>query len=96
VRLVRPGTILPRLRWEHRRLRAVDDVSLSLAPGETLGLVGESGCGKSTFSRMVVGLVIPTRGEIRMNGRRVDPALGDDRRRFRRDVPDRVQDPESL
>jgi oligopeptide/dipeptide ABC transporter ATP-binding protein len=95
VRLVRPGTILPRLRWEHRRLRAVDDVSLSLAPGETLGLVGESGCGKSTFSRMVVGLVIPTRGEIRMNGRRVDPALGDDRRRFRRDVQIVFQDPES-
>jgi oligopeptide/dipeptide ABC transporter ATP-binding protein len=95
VRLVREGTVLPRLRWDHRRLRAVDDVSLSLAPGETLGLVGESGCGKSTFSRMLVGLVTPTHGEIRMNGRRVDPALGDDRRRFRRDVQIVFQDPES-
>jgi oligopeptide/dipeptide ABC transporter ATP-binding protein len=95
VRLVRSGTVLPRLRWDHRRLRAVDDVSLSLAPGETLGLVGESGCGKSTYSRMLVGLVTPTRGEIRMNGQRVDPALGDDRRRFRRDVQIVFQDPES-
>ena len=95
MRLVHAGTALPRLRWESRRLRAVDDVSLSLAPGETLGLVGESGCGKSTFSRMVVGLITPTRGEIRMNGRRVDPTLRDERRRFRRDVQIVFQDPES-
>jgi oligopeptide/dipeptide ABC transporter ATP-binding protein len=95
VRIVREGTLLPRLRWNSRRLSAVDDVSLLLEPGETLGLVGESGCGKSTFSRMVVGLVPPTRGEIRMNGRRVDPVAGGDRRAFRRNVQIVFQDPDS-
>ena len=95
VRIVRDGRALPRLRWDSRRLSAVDDVSLLLNPGETLGLVGESGCGKSTFSRMVVGLVPPTRGEIRMNGRRVDPVAGGDRRAFRRNVQIVFQDPDS-
>ena len=95
VRIVRDGRALPRLRWDSRRLSAVDDVSLLLNPGETLGLVGESGCGKSTFSRMVVGLVPPTRGEIRMNGRRVDPVAGGDRRGFRRNVQIVFQDPDS-
>jgi ABC-type glutathione transport system ATPase component len=50
------------------RLRAVDGVSLSIAPGETLGLVGESGSGKSTLARTVVGLLDPTRGSVRLDG----------------------------
>jgi peptide/nickel transport system ATP-binding protein len=49
-------------------LRAVDGVELALARGETLGLVGESGCGKSTVARLIVGLYVPTRGTIRYNG----------------------------
>src|SRR5436190_2005870 len=53
-------------------LRAVDGVSFSIEKGETLGLVGESGCGKSTVARLIVGLYQPTRGEIRYAGRRVD------------------------
>jgi peptide/nickel transport system ATP-binding protein len=53
-------------------LKAVDGVSLSIATGETLGLVGESGCGKSTVARLIVGLYRPTRGEIRYAGRLVD------------------------
>jgi len=53
-------------------LKAVDGVSLVIAQGETLGLVGESGCGKSTIARLVVGLHEPTRGEIRFHGRRID------------------------
>jgi peptide/nickel transport system ATP-binding protein len=53
-------------------LKAVDGVSLAIAKGETLGLVGESGCGKSTVARLIVGLYRPTRGEIRYAGRRID------------------------
>ena len=49
-------------------LRAVDDVSFTIARGETLGLVGESGCGKSTIARLLVGLYAPTAGEIRFDG----------------------------
>ena len=48
-------------------LRAVDGVSFAIEKGETLGLVGESGCGKSTVARLIVGLHRPTRGEIRYN-----------------------------
>jgi peptide/nickel transport system ATP-binding protein len=53
-------------------LKAVDGVSLAIASGETLGLVGESGCGKSTVARLIVGLYRPTRGEIRYAGKRID------------------------
>jgi peptide/nickel transport system ATP-binding protein len=53
-------------------LRAVDGVSFSIARGETLGLVGESGCGKSTVARLIVGLYQPTRGVICYDGREVD------------------------
>jgi peptide/nickel transport system ATP-binding protein len=49
-------------------LKAVDGVSLSIARGETLGLVGESGCGKSTVARLIVGLHAPTRGTIEFDG----------------------------
>jgi oligopeptide/dipeptide ABC transporter ATP-binding protein len=49
-------------------VRAVDGVSLAIAPGETLGLVGESGCGKSTVSNATVGLIRPTAGSVRVLG----------------------------
>ncbi len=49
-------------------LKAVDGVSLTIARGETLGLVGESGCGKSTVARLIVGLYAPTRGTIAFDG----------------------------
>jgi len=55
-------------------LKAVDGVTLAIGSGETLGLVGESGCGKSTVARLIVGLYRPTRGEIRYAG--VDSPAG--------------------
>jgi len=55
-------------RQGRRILHAVDGVTLSIHAGETLALVGESGCGKSTIARMIVGLYRPTRGTIRFDG----------------------------
>src|SRR4029079_17018232 len=72
-------------------LKAVDGVSLTIAEGETLGLVGESGCGKSTVARLIVGLYQPTRGEIRFAGRRID--FSDAERALRRTMQMIFQDP---
>ena len=67
-------------------VRAVDDVSLSIAPGETVGLVGESGCGKTTLGRAVVKLIQPTAGRIVFEGEDIaglnGAALRARRRRF--------------
>ena len=60
-----------------RMLRAVDQVALEVEQGETLALVGESGCGKSTVARLIVGLYAPTEGRIEFRGRRMQMIFQD-------------------
>lgn len=76
-------------------VRAVDDISFDIKEGETLGLVGESGCGKTTASRVILRLTGPTGGEVRFDGRDVFGLKGDGLRQFRKDVQIVFQDPYS-
>jgi oligopeptide transport system ATP-binding protein len=76
-------------------VKAVDDVSFDIAEGETLGLVGESGCGKSTTGRAILRLYDPTGGEIRLEGRDIATLEGGALRALRPQMQMIFQDPQA-
>jgi peptide/nickel transport system ATP-binding protein/oligopeptide transport system ATP-binding protein len=88
---VRAGILRRVSAW----IQAVDDVSFSIRQGETLGLVGESGCGKTTVGRAILRLVQPTRGTVRFGGADILALKGPELRAMRRDAQIIFQDPVS-
>ena len=74
-------------------VKAVDDVSFEIYPGETLGLVGESGCGKSSLGRTIVKINKPSGGKIIVDGKDITKLKGAEMQKFRQDVQMIFQDP---
>jgi len=86
---VRAGVLQRPVAW----VRAVDGVSFAISEGETVGLVGESGCGKTTLGRALLRLYEPTGGEIVFNGRNISGTKGATLKQFRREAQMIFQDP---
>lgn len=76
-----------------RELRACNDINLKFYKGKTLGIVGESGCGKSTFMRFLVSLDVPTEGEILFHGKDITKLKGEELRQNRQHIQMVFQDP---
>jgi oligopeptide/dipeptide ABC transporter ATP-binding protein len=88
------GGLNPFSRKEQKYVRAVDDVSLSIQEGKTVGVVGESGCGKTTLAKTITLLISPTGGEIHFGGKRIDNGQVN-RREIYRNMQMVFQDPDS-
>ena len=80
---------------EQTFVQAVNDVSFSILKGETYGLVGESGCGKSTTGRTLLKLIEPTEGQAIYNGKDIFKLSGQELRKVRQDIQMVFQDPYS-
>jgi len=83
------------LRRTVGQVHAIDDISFDIVAGETLGLVGESGCGKSTTGKAILRLIDATKGEIRLDGERIDGLSRREMRPYRRRMQVVFQDPYS-
>jgi peptide/nickel transport system ATP-binding protein len=90
---LRGGAIARALGREQRVVRAVDGISFTMEPGETLGLVGESGCGKTTTGRLVLRAIEPSRGRIVFDGEDITTLSAERLLPFRRKAQIVFQDP---